>query len=340
MPDIFSKIPYELVVKVLTFLPAKDLCSVSLKVRFCGCIRKLWILLVDQTICSENVVGLIHVGSSVNKNLLSFTQDDYVWRSICINQFPASRISEEQKNMIPDEDTSKVQETNNSDNQSGPSIFGTIVSSVYGLANLVLNTPSVESNSNEQQVTVSEHSEWKRLYKRLSKHINFIAKERCVTWLDCQDGGGTLHHWRTIEDSQSEFGSAVYLEYVWWFDVSSNLKSVLPGTYDVVWRLKMEEGNYRRRYQRYHPNNVRNLNFSTTLEDEIDAETAIHDEQRYEHMPQPEMYTNLARKNKWVEYCLPYKIVVPERKVVDGKLVYHDVYLKIYNHEGFLKSGL
>ncbi|CAG8593268.1 3640_t:CDS:2, partial [Dentiscutata erythropus] len=261
---------------------------------------------------------------------------DYVWQSICINQFPASRISEEQKNMIADEATSKVQETNNSDNQSGPT-------------NLVLNNLLVESNSNEQQVTVSEHSEWKRLYKRLSKHINFIAKERCVTWLDCQDGGGTRHHWRTIEDSQrcaslyltfftffiairlrvlpinSEFGSAVYLEYVWWFDVSSNLKSVLPGTYDVVWRLKMEEAKLLSREQ---------------LEDEIDAETAIHDEQRHEHTPQHEIYTNLARKNKWVEYCLPYKIVVPERKVVDGKLVYHDVYLKIYNHEGFLKSGL
>ncbi|RIB28656.1 hypothetical protein C2G38_1409230 [Gigaspora rosea] len=130
MADIFSEIPYEIVVKVLSFLLAKDLCSVSL----------------------------------VNKNLLSFTQDDYVWQSICINQFPASRISEEQQNMIAEEATSKVQETDNSGNQSGTNVVETIDSN---LTKLDLNTPSVESNSNEKQVTVNEHSEWKRLYKRL-----------------------------------------------------------------------------------------------------------------------------------------------------------------------------
>ncbi|CAG8463490.1 8144_t:CDS:2 [Gigaspora rosea] len=271
MANIFSEIPYEIVVKILILLPAKDLCSISL----------------------------------VNKNLLSFTQDDYVWQSICISRFPANRISEEQKNMIADEATSKIQETSNS-----------------------------ESKNDEQQVTVSEHSEWKRLYKRLSKHINFIAKERGVVWLDCQDGGGIRHHWQTLINSQSEFGKVVYLKYVWWFDVSSTLKSVLPGTYDVVWRLKIDRDQL----------NFQNLNFRTTViekaKDEIDTETNLHNEQEYTHIPQSTTYDNIAHKRDWVEYCLPYKIVVPERKVVDDKLVYYDVHLKIYNHQGYLKSGL
>ncbi|CAG8731417.1 4331_t:CDS:2 [Gigaspora margarita] len=297
MSDIFSEIPYEIVVKILSFLPAKDLCSISL----------------------------------VNKNLLSFTQDDYIWQSICINQFPASRISEEQ-NMISEEATSKIQETDNLGNQSGTNFIETIVSN---LAKLVLSTPSVESNSNEKQVTVSEHSEWKRLYKRLSRHINFIAKERGVIWLDCQQGGGDNHHWRTIEDSQSEFGKVVYLDYVWWFDVSSTLKAVLPGTYDVVWRLKIEQIVY----------TAFNIQLNIYLinkkfEDEGDAETAIHDEQKHNHIPQPTLYANITRKSEWVEYCLPYKIDVPERKIVDGKMVYHDIHLKIYNHDSTSKSGL
>ncbi|CAG8790899.1 9298_t:CDS:2, partial [Cetraspora pellucida] len=105
--------------------------------------------------------------------------------------------------------------------------------------------------------------------------------------------------------------------------------SVIPGTYDVVWRLKIESHRWA----------IQNLNFCTTvierLEDEIDAETAIHDKQHYSHIPQPTMYANLASKNEWVEYRLPYKIVVPERKIVDGRMVYHDVHLKIYHHSGY-----
>ncbi|CAG8776554.1 15246_t:CDS:2, partial [Cetraspora pellucida] len=101
----------------------------------------------------------------VNKNLLSFTQDDYLWQSICINQFPASRVSEERKNMFAKEATLRVQSTNESENRSDQNIFGTIISN---LANLVLNTPSVTSNND---VTVSELSEWKRLYRRLCKSL-------------------------------------------------------------------------------------------------------------------------------------------------------------------------
>ncbi|KAF0562142.1 f-box protein pp2-a12-like [Gigaspora margarita] len=267
MSSIFSEIPYEIVVKILTLLSAKDLCSVSL----------------------------------VEKNLLTFTQDNYVWELICINRFPASRISEEQKNMIADETISKIQQTNNS-----------------------------ESKNDEQQVTISENSEWKRLYKRLSKYINFLANERDVVGLD--DG---QFPWKILETSQSEYGKVAILEIVMWFDVSLTLKSVLPGTYDVVWRLGVTKDSW----------DFEKINFRTTviekledeidaekLEDELDNETTIHNKQRYNHIPQSSTYYNIACKKKWVEYCLPYKIVVPEQKVVDGKLVYHDVRLRIYKY--------
>ncbi|CAG8789703.1 36610_t:CDS:2, partial [Racocetra persica] len=39
-------------------------------------------------------------------------------------------------------------------------------------------------------------------------------------------------------------------------------------------------------------------------------------------------------------YCLPYKIVIPKRKVVDGRMVYNDVHLEIYNHSSYKKTGL
>ncbi|RIB10975.1 hypothetical protein C2G38_2204702 [Gigaspora rosea] len=281
MSNIFSIIPYEIVVKILILLPAKDLCSISL----------------------------------VNKNLLSFTQDDYVWKSICISRFPANRISEEQKYMIEDLATSKVQETNNSGNRSGSNILKLF-------------------KNDEQQVTVSGHNEWKRLYKRLSKYINFLANERDAVGLD-----NGLYPWKILETSLSEFGKVAILEVVMWFDVSLTLKSVLPGTYDVVWRLGITKYSW----------DFQSINFRTTviekasidLEEEIDAEkakdeldneTMIHNKKKYNHIPESSTYYNIACKNKWVEYCLPYKIVVPEQKVVDGKLVYHDVHLSIYKH--------
>ncbi|CAG8617727.1 2588_t:CDS:2, partial [Gigaspora rosea] len=158
-----------------------------------------------------------------------------------------------------------------------------------------------------------------------ANYTNFIAEERGIIWLDRQTGGGNDHHWRTLEDLQSEFGRVVHLKCVWWFDVSSTLKSVLPGTYEVIWRLKIDSSSY-----------LQGLNFSTTLLDENDADH----EQYYNHIPQPITYANIASKNEWVEYCLPYRIVVPKRRVVNGKMTYHDIHLKIYNHDGKLKSGL
>ncbi|CAB4440016.1 unnamed protein product [Rhizophagus irregularis] len=250
MSDVFSLVPSEIVVKILSFLPAKDLCSVSL----------------------------------VNKNLWSFIQDDYVWHSICINQFPTDYVSEELKKMIAEED-----------------------------------------NIEEQHVNVVN----KKLYKRLSRHISFMAKERCITWLDIQQGGGNNHHWRTLEDSQSEFGKIVFLDHVWWFDVMSTLKAVLPGIYDIVWRLKVRSRN-----------NIHDLNFSATVVEKVengDEETIIRE---YYHTPQVKMFSKIASKNDWVEYRVPYKLFVPEREVICGKLIYHDVRLKIFNHEGFLKTGL
>ncbi|CAG8470943.1 844_t:CDS:2 [Gigaspora rosea] len=260
--NIFSEIPYEIVVKILIFLPAKDLCSISL----------------------------------VNKNLLSFTQDDYVWKSICISRFPAN-----------------------------------------------------QSKNDEQQVTVSEHSEWKRLYKRLSKYINFLANERDAVGLDDEQ-----YPWKILETSLSEFGKVAILEVVMWFDVSiissCLIDSKISSTwqYDVVWRLGVTKDSW----------DFQSINFRTTviekasidLEEEIDAEkakdefddeTMIHNKQKYNHIPESSMYYNIACKKKWVEYCLPYKIVVPEQKVVDGKLVYHDVHLRIYKHRArYLRYNL
>ncbi|RIA87774.1 hypothetical protein C1645_739867 [Glomus cerebriforme] len=258
MSGIFSKIPNEIVVKIFCFLPAKDLCSVSL----------------------------------VNKNLWSVTQDDYVWQSACDNQFPADYVSQELKKMINEEPISEG------------------------------------CNSDEQQVVNKTNG--KKLFKRLHRHISFIAKERGVVWLDCQERGGNYHHWKTLEDSQSEFGKVVFLEHVWWFDVFSTLKAVAPGTYYVVWRLKVKLRQI----------SLHDLNFYTTVVEKIEdsnEETIIHE---YNHIPQRIMFTNISRKNDWVEYRLPYKLVVPEREVINGKLLYHNVHIKIYNYDGFLKSGL
>ncbi|GBC06546.1 hypothetical protein RclHR1_00690036 [Rhizophagus clarus] len=182
------------------------------------------------------------------------------------------------------------------------------------------------SNSEEQPVNVIN----KKLYKRLSRHISFMAKERRIAWLDVQEGGGGNHHWQTLEDLQSEFGKIVFLKHVWWFDVDSTLKAVLPGVYDVVWRLKVKPRN----------DNIHDLNFSAVVVEKIEdgnEETTIYE---YNHTPQHSMFSSIARKKDWAEYRLPYNLVVPEREVIGGKLIYYDVHLKIFGNSAFQKTGL
>lgn len=80
--------------------------------RFFGILRKLPLTYVPtiDNLCSVSPL----YGSQVNKNLWSFIQDDYIWQSICINQFPADYGSAELKKMVAEEDALRG---NNSEEQ-------------------------------------------------------------------------------------------------------------------------------------------------------------------------------------------------------------------------------
>ncbi|CAG8766926.1 8164_t:CDS:2, partial [Acaulospora morrowiae] len=128
------------------------------------------------------------------------------------------------------------------------------------------------------------------------------------------------------------YGKIVHLNYVWWFDVIATLKCVQPGTYDVIWRLKVDERNF----------GLDGLDFKTQVlvnsYEELDTpETVVHEKN---HVADSSLFRNIKSKGTWAEYCLPYQIDVPKEKVVNGEYVWYDVRCIIYNHDGSQKSGV
>ncbi|CAG8473801.1 24735_t:CDS:2 [Gigaspora rosea] len=67
--------------------------------------------------------------------------------------------------------------------------------------------------------------------------------------------------------------------------VSLTLKSVPPDTYDVVWRLKIDDSS-----------DLQRLNFSTIIIERLENEINIDHEQNYNHIPQP---TTKAEANEF-----------------------------------------
>ncbi|KAG2181573.1 hypothetical protein INT44_008388 [Umbelopsis vinacea] len=46
-------------------------------------------------------------------------------------------------------------------------------------------------------------------------------------------------HWRKCESSESEYGSIAMMQQVCWLDANSTIRSVSPGTYRVLWRIRV-----------------------------------------------------------------------------------------------------
>ncbi|CAG8615678.1 17625_t:CDS:2, partial [Acaulospora morrowiae] len=128
------------------------------------------------------------------------------------------------------------------------------------------------------------------------------------------------------------YGKIVHLNHVWWFDVVATLKCVQPGTYDVIWRFKVDRINI----------GLDGLNFKTQVlansyEDSDTSEMVV---QEKNHVVGSNVFKRIKSKRLWAEYCLPYQIDVPKERIVDGEHVWYDVRCKIYNHDGFPKCGL
>ncbi|CAG8663112.1 6921_t:CDS:2, partial [Ambispora leptoticha] len=263
--DCFKKLPNEIIKKILSFLNARDIFSISL----------------------------------VNKNLHQHVQDKYVWQLMCINRFSEESINEEKERQRR-------------------------INAKTSVEPVASESPSDEANVN-----------WRSLYMKLSRPISFLAKDREIIWLDNADGVGNTHHWKTLTCDESEYGKAVFLDYVWWFDVRGTLPNVEPGTYDVIWRFKVDPNRYA---------GLHNLTFETDVFEVFDEESELINEKPIEmkkrFLASSEIFDRIAEDGGWLEYCLPDQITVSEERVIDSVRIPHSVVCKIYNHEGFVKRGL
>ncbi|CAG8696483.1 17772_t:CDS:2, partial [Acaulospora morrowiae] len=261
------------------------------------------------------------LGHTNLEDICSISLEDYVWQQMCKIQYPESRITEAQQDL--------------DENGTLKQVFTSIPESKTAASLRSLhphNEQDAESSTDVSPPTENNEMEWMVLYKYLSNPISYIAKEKGVTWLDCRDGPFFDRcHWET-EIGESAYGKIVHLNHVWWFDVIATLKCVQPGTFDVVWKFKVDGLNF----------GLDDLNFKTQVlansyEKSDTPETVI---QEINHVAGSNVFEKIKSKRTWAEYCLPYQIDVPKERVVDGEYVWYDVRCKIYNHDGFPKSGL
>ncbi|CAG8455285.1 16889_t:CDS:2 [Acaulospora morrowiae] len=261
--------------------------------------------------------------SLANRKFYKLFHDDYVWQLMCNTQYPTSRILEAQKDL--DKDGTLGQ------------LFSTIPESkaATSLRLLYPNTHlDAELSNNNALSTESNEMVWKILYKYISNPISYIAKERGITLLNFLDGLFVRgqKHWAT-EIGESAYGQIIHLYYVWWFDIKAVIKCVHPGTYDIVWRLKVDEGSY----------GLGGLNFKTqVIANSYDE--ALHTPERVvreiNYVSSSWLFNDDQSKGIWIEYCLPYQIVVPEERVIDGEYIWYDIKCKIFDTDGFQRNGL
>ncbi|CAG8558513.1 11550_t:CDS:2, partial [Diversispora eburnea] len=157
--------------------------------------------------------------------------------------------------------------------------------------------------------TLSTH-EWKDLYKKLTKLVNFMAEERIVGWLDTDD----QTYWKTEEDLSSEYGKVIHLNYVWWFDIFSKFRCVQPGTYNVLWKIKVDKSFY----------GLDDVKFTVTTYQE-NSESIILSEESC--VIGHDTFKDIAEINDWVEYHVPIRAIdIPEGGIDE----WYDVECKIH----------
>ncbi|CAG8510063.1 5498_t:CDS:2 [Acaulospora morrowiae] len=236
-----------------------------------------------------------------NQKFYKFFHDDYVWKLMCKNQYPSAIILEAQKDL--DEDRVLKQ------------LFTTVPEPKTDASLSSLCTgQEVESSTDVHSVTEKTNP------------IIYIAKDRGVRWVSLNGPsvrGQTL--WEIIT-RRSAYGKVIRLDLydVNVFKVTATHKFVQPGTYDVIWRVKLERDF-----------SLKSLNFMvqvTASDYRVVAETGLFT-MRYDSK------IDIQSKGNWVEYC-PHEIVVPEERTVDGKYFWYAVVCNIYDYSGNPVNGL
>lgn len=81
--------------------------------------------------------------------------------------------------------------------------------------------------------TEGEKDEYKKLYFKLA------VSRKSVTTFNITHLGDT--YLERIADSESEYGEVIRLNTVCWLSIIGKFQGVLPGTYKLLWRMKLED---------------------------------------------------------------------------------------------------
>jgi hypothetical protein len=73
------------------------------------------------------------------------------------------------------------------------------------------------------------------LYRRLASHIQPVAQLEKIVWLN----GNYLQR---IPEADSTFGEVIRVREVCWLELAGRFRGVLPASYRVVWRVRVEVG--------------------------------------------------------------------------------------------------
>ncbi|CAG8460759.1 12759_t:CDS:2 [Ambispora gerdemannii] len=184
-----------------------------------------------------------------------------------------------------------------------------------------------------QQAIEDELFEWKFLYKKLSFMCRYISYESRVTDYDNPE------NWIIVNSEESEFGQYYQLENISWLHVEIDSPHVLPGNYDIIWRLKINSKNYK---------NLDNLEFSVEIVERVHELSTMGEYMDFAKefvkpfVPGQKLISILKEKDDWVEYCLPVQAKFdPQEASIPGIPTTFHLRCKIFDYsDDVLKSGL
>ncbi|CAG8575373.1 13648_t:CDS:2 [Ambispora leptoticha] len=155
-----------------------------------------------------------------------------------------------------------------------------------------------------------------------------LAKDAVIAWADADES----LYWKTEENKESYTGKIVTLCQVCFFEVKTTFNAVSPGTYDVVWRLKV------------HPEHegLTNLKFTAEVIEQVKkAPSGFKGYNKLEtYDTNEDLFKYLASKYRWVDLALPFKVTIPEERMIGDESTWYDVEVKIFDHSGNWKKGL
>ncbi|KAM3583087.1 hypothetical protein VKS41_004839 [Umbelopsis sp. WA50703] len=129
-------------------------------------------------------------------------------------------------------------------------------------------------------------------------------------------------HWRKCESTESEYGSIAMMQQVYWLDANATIQSVPPGTYRVLWRVRIWDTV------------LRNQQVDFTAIPQLDTMEAIPEGSSIFTTPYGWFWDSEVLGRGWAVMSLPGKLVIKE------EWGFTDVYVSVERKDDQWKGGM